>query len=165
MAIRRWSIAQLIQLIQRLERDTSHPVRPWANFPGRGARAHLGPTGRTVGQTCAKHHSKGVITMPASYPESEQRNRARALIRTRRFPTMTPTRIVECPGGGLRCTLCAGIIDGTETAYEFNSAEVGAPAVFRLHSTCYEAWRLECAHSAKLARANHPVPDLLCPVT
>jgi hypothetical protein len=83
--------------------------------------------------------------MPASFPESEQRTRARALIRTRRFPTTSPTRIVGRPGGGLHCALCAGIIDGTETAYEFNSAETGTSAVFRFHSTCYGAWRLECA--------------------
>ncbi len=95
--------------------------------------------------------------MPAAYPESEQRTRARALIRTRRFPTMNPTRISGRPGGGLRCTLCAAIIEGTETAYEFNSAEVGASAVFRFHSTCYQAWRLECVQSARVALANHPL--------
>ena len=83
--------------------------------------------------------------MPALFAESEQRTRARALIRTRRFPTMSPTRIFGRPGGGLHCTLCAGIIDGTETAYEFNSAERGSSAVFRFHSTCYGAWRLEIA--------------------
>lgn len=94
--------------------------------------------------------------MPAAYPEPEQRTRARALIRTRRFPTVIPARLSGRPGGGLRCTLCAGVIDGTETAYEFNSAEVGASAVYRFHSTCYEAWRLECAHSARLAEGNRP---------
>ena len=90
--------------------------------------------------------------MPAAYPESEQRTRARALIRTRRFPTMNSTRILGRPGGGMRCTLCAGFIDATETAYEFNSAEVGTSAIFRFHSTCYESWRLECADSARLAK-------------
>jgi hypothetical protein len=87
--------------------------------------------------------------MPALYAESEQRTRARALIRARRFPTMSPTRISGRPGGGLHCTLCAGIIDGTETAYEFKSAEMGSSAVFRFHSTCYGAWRLECAQQRR----------------
>jgi hypothetical protein len=76
---------------------------------------------------------------------------------------MNPTRISEYPGGGLRCTLCARIIDGTESEYEFTSADGGTSVGLRIHSTCYEAWRLECAAQCQTCESDPPPAGFALP--